>query len=231
MGERIIKSAERVKNHGEVFTPREIVDLMLDQPEITTKVNDLHATFLEPAAGEGAFLTELLIRKMDVVLKRSDDAASFGTNCLIGLSTLYGIEILEDNVEALVMNMNDTFRDYYHEIMKDKFDEQPSSKVLKSAKIIIKANMAQGDTLKRITSDGSPIIFSEWTPVTGKKDCVQRTKHTFDEIVEEADDSHSRTKSEQLDLFDMGDVSHETNMPQYAPCKWEDIYKEQLVSD
>ena len=59
---KLIKSSERVRTLGEVFTPRRIVELMLDQPEITAKINDLSATFLEPSAGEGAFLVEILRR-------------------------------------------------------------------------------------------------------------------------------------------------------------------------
>ena len=58
--ERLIKSDDRVKDIGEVFTPQRIVDLMLDQPEITARVNDLKTTFLEPSAGEGVFLVEIL---------------------------------------------------------------------------------------------------------------------------------------------------------------------------
>ncbi len=38
MNEKIIKSSDRVKDHGEVFTPKRIVDLMLDQPEIMKKL-------------------------------------------------------------------------------------------------------------------------------------------------------------------------------------------------
>ena len=53
---------------------------MLDQPEITAKINDLHATFLEPSAGEGAFLTELLKRKLKVAAKQSKTASAFNTN-------------------------------------------------------------------------------------------------------------------------------------------------------
>lgn len=83
MTEKIIKSADRVKDHGEVFTPRRIVNLMLDQPEITTKINDLHATFLEPSAGEGAFLVELLKRKLQVALKQSKSVRAFNENSLI----------------------------------------------------------------------------------------------------------------------------------------------------
>lgn len=60
--EQLIKSPDRVKDVGEVFTPKRTVEFMLDQPEITAKINDLPATFLEPSAGEGAFLVEILRR-------------------------------------------------------------------------------------------------------------------------------------------------------------------------
>lgn len=229
MTENLIKSADRVKDHGEVFTPKRIVDLMLDQPEITSKINDLQATFLEPSAGEGAFLTVLLSRKMKVALHESSSAKEYGVNCLIALASLYGIELLEDNVEALVMNMNDTFRDEYRQQMKEAFADEADQEVLKSAKVIIRANMAQGDTLKRTTSEGSPIIFSEWAP-TGRKDYVQRTEYTFDAIVEGAGSTGTVSgASEQLDLFALDESPAEDKRVSYAPCKWSDIYKEELA--
>lgn len=227
MSEKIIKSADRVKDYGEVFTPKKIVDFMLDQPEIITKINDLAATFLEPSAGEGAFLTELLSRKMRVALKQANNAHEYGVKCLITLSSLYGIELLEDNVEALVMNMNDTFRDEYREKVESDFQAAPDIKVLKSAQVIIRANMAQGDALKRITSEGNPIIFSEWAP-TSKKGYVQRTEYTFDAIVEgSAPTGTVKGASEQLDLFDLDD-SDDQKQISYATCKWQDIYLEKI---
>ena len=91
MAEQLIKSAERVKDHGEVFTPKWVVDKMLDQPEIAAKVADLSATFLEPSAGEGAFLVEILRRRLQTAADISSTADTFGINALRGLSTLYGI--------------------------------------------------------------------------------------------------------------------------------------------
>lgn len=202
---------------------------MLDQPEITEKINDLHATFLEPSAGEGVFLTELLLRKMRGALKQSNNAREYGVNCLIGLSSLYGIELLEDNVEVLVMNMNDTFRDEYRDQMSTSFQTAPNQKVMKSAKVIIRANMAQGDALKRTTSDGSPIIFSEWVS-TDRKNYVQRTEYTFDAIVEGSDPTGTVSgASEQLDLFSLDESPDEDKQVSYAPCNWFDIYKEKLA--
>ena len=111
--EKIIKSTTRVKNIGEVFTPQKTVDFMLDQPEIQEKVNSLTATFLEPSAGEGAFLVEILKRKLKYAIRASNDPLEIQINFLRALSTLYGIELMEDNVEMLVINMVNTFRDIY----------------------------------------------------------------------------------------------------------------------
>ena len=112
MSEKIIKSADRVKDIGEVFTPRKTVDFMLDQPEIKEKVNSLTATFLEPSAGEGAFLVELLRRKLYFATEQSGGISDMQNKFLQALSTLYGIELMEDNVEMLVMNMVNTLLIY-----------------------------------------------------------------------------------------------------------------------
>lgn len=64
---KLIKSKERVQNHGEVFTPKWMVQKMLAEPAIQAKLQDLHATFLEPSAGEGAFLVEILHQKLNYV--------------------------------------------------------------------------------------------------------------------------------------------------------------------
>lgn len=57
---RLIKSKERVQKHGEVFTPPWMVEKMLAHEPIAAKVADIHATILEPSAGEGAFLVAIL---------------------------------------------------------------------------------------------------------------------------------------------------------------------------
>lgn len=52
----LIKSRHRVRKHGEVFTPQWVIDKMMAIPGIKEKAEDIFATFLEPSAGEGAFL-------------------------------------------------------------------------------------------------------------------------------------------------------------------------------
>lgn len=89
MSEKIIKSADRVKNIGEVFTPKKTVDFMLDQPEVKAKVNSLTATFLEPSAGEGAFLVEILRRKLAYAKTQASDNQDLQNKFLQVLSTLF----------------------------------------------------------------------------------------------------------------------------------------------
>src|SRR5699024_10818753 len=72
--ENIIKSKKRVQQHGEVLTPKSIVKKMLDTPEIKEATMDLETTFLEPGAGEGAFLMEILHRKLKMVLKKYNNS-------------------------------------------------------------------------------------------------------------------------------------------------------------
>ena len=222
MSEKIIKSSDRVKDIGEVFTPKKTVNFMLDQLEIKEKINSLTATFLEPSAGEGAFLVEILRRKLKYAKTQSSSVEEMQNNYLQVLSTLYGIELMEDNIEMLVMNMNNVFRDMYFNTFKA---EDQNLKILKSAQTIISANMSQGDALTRKTATGKPIIFSEWKPVGKNK--VQRTEYTFDSIVEGGGPLGSVQKQyEQMDLFDEDNSeSNDENVRHYLPVKWEDIYK------
>lgn len=231
MNEKIIKSADRVKSNGEVFTPNRIVKLMLAQPEIQAKIHDLSATFLEPSAGEGAFLVELLKQKMAVALSKSASAVTYNRNCLIALSSLYGIEYLEDNVEMLVMNMITTFNQSYVQDIAN-FDKKPNQRVLESAKVIIRANMKQGDTLKYVNSGGKPIIFSEWKSI-GKR--VKRTEYTFESIVNQGGPTGSvQNTSQEIDLFADTDFFNDEpkqmkhDLPEYQICNWQDIYKQKL---
>lgn len=224
MLDKIIKSANRVKNIGEVFTPLKTVDFMLDQPEIKEKVNSLTATFLEPSAGEGAFLVEILRRKLTYAQKISLSVKEMQNNFLLALSSLYGIELMEDNVEMLVINLVNTFRDVYFNTFSH---EDQNQKILKSANVIISANMAQGNTLTRKTATGEPIIFSEWKPIGKNK--VQRTEYTFDAIVEgEGPLGTVQNQYEQLDLFtiESDDEAPDEEVKHYLPVKWEDVYKQ-----
>lgn len=177
-------------------------------------------------------MVELLKRKLKVAMDQSTSAKSFNNKSLLALSTLYGVELLEDNVEMLVMNMITTFNLEYSRIINDKFAGKVNQHVLSSAKVIIQANMVQGNTLEKTTSTGLPIIFSEWKPEPGNK--VQRTEYTLESIINQSGPTGTvQGATEELDLFaDSGffdePKKEEPQMKQYALCSWTSIYKQDI---
>lgn len=80
----------RIKQTAEVFTPTPLVQEMLDklEEENPTLFLDPTKTFLDNSCGDGQFLSEVVIRKME----RS------GCTLEEALSTTYGVEFMEDNV-------------------------------------------------------------------------------------------------------------------------------------
>ena len=77
----------RVKSTGEVFTPTPLVQEMLDQLP-SDVFTDPSKTFLDNSCGDGQFLGEVLIRKMEN-----------GSTFEQALSTVYGVDLMQDNVE------------------------------------------------------------------------------------------------------------------------------------
>lgn len=213
MSENIIKSKRRVQKHGEVFTPRKIVEMMLNTPEIKVACENLTATFLEPAAGEGAFLVAILERKLNMVkTKYNQDLTHFENFSLLALTTLYGIELLEDNVQTCVMNMFELYYDVYREQARC-YGGEVKRNVLDSAKEIISSNIKQGDFLTRKDAKGNPLIFSEWKPINLRKNIknikVQRTEYTLDEIYNNVQKepgfsiNENTQKFQQLNILDV----------------------------
>ncbi|MGT2883370.1 N-6 DNA methylase [Streptococcus ferus] len=199
MSGKLIKSKERVQKHGEVFTPPWIVNLMLDQ--VKKQTDDIYATFLEPAAGEGAFLTAILERKLESVTKQYD-RRYWKTKSLFALASIYGIELLEDNLYYARQNLLNTFitfhESYNHSIGK-------STNLYKAAHFIIQKNIVWGNTLMRLRPDGKLIMFSEWKRVKGYPSQVERVPFTYSSLFEEESDDGQPDLFEiegQLNLFE-----------------------------
>lgn len=93
----LIKSKNRFQHHGEVFTPKWMVKKILAEPAIQEKLHNLHATFFEPGAGEGAFLKEIFHQKLGYVDQISNNT-TWKNNALWSLMSIYAIELLEDNL-------------------------------------------------------------------------------------------------------------------------------------
>ncbi|TMT01573.1 methylase [Apilactobacillus kunkeei] len=217
---KLIKSKNRVQKHGEVFTPKWMVKKMLSTPEIQDKIHDLHATFLEPSAGEGAFLTEVLHQKLDHV----DDISKkkdWQVNALWALMSIYGIEYLEDNLFKARQAMTDVLINHYQQF----FQKELSGKTdfFRSANLVIKLNIVQGDTLKYKQRSGNPIIFNEWKTIN--KDEVLRVPFTYESLFEDKEDK-------QLDIFSSNDqitlFGEELDSKKYKTVKVTKVYKGEL---
>src|SRR5690625_2249538 len=141
--EQLIKSRERVKTHGEVFTPRRMVHQMLDlvRSELETGPNFVDKTFLEPAAGDGNFLLAILQRKLDAIKKRYQPEF-WPTESLFALASIYGIELLEDNHAAAQEGMLEAFT-AFHE--RNQVACNHRTNLWRSAKYLIGANILQGN--------------------------------------------------------------------------------------
>lgn len=197
----LMKSKHRVQKHGEVFTPQWVIDKMLAIPGIKEKTQDVFATFLEPSAGEGAFLLAI----EDMKLRSVTDNYSKDTwdqYALWALSSIYGIEFLEDNLAIARQNMLKFFLNYYETVHNDQMPKQ--SNLYKSAQTIIWANVVQGDTLTHKNLLGECITFSRWTRIPQTLFKVQRVPFTYSSLF--PDESSSTQLSlfktpEQLDLF------------------------------
>lgn len=236
--ETIVKSNQRVKDHGEVFTPKRIVHAMLDQSGIREAAENLTSTFLEPSAGEGAFLIELLRRKTSAAVRLSATHKELGENMLHGLSTLYGIELLEDNMELLVMNLILEFSTLYGEYSREIFNESINKDVINSAKTIIRANMVQGNSLTKHNDKGELMIFSEWEalPVKYGVRKVKRTEYTFDAVLNGGDSTLTQKpkEDEEMDLladfFDDEVQQHKSEpvLMKFLPVKWTEVWKESI---
>ena|SRR5690625_2475858 len=218
---------------------------MLDVPEIKAACENLTATFLEPAAGEGAFLVAILERKLNMVSKKyNSDLLQYENYSLLALTTLYGIELLEDNAQTCVMNMYQQYYDFYKEQVNNH-NGIVNQKVLDSAKKIISLNIVNGNFLTRQGIDGTAIVFSKWEPInlrkTTKNIKVQRTEYTLDEIYENTQKENGsalrqpKIEPEQMDIFsfldeevDMTQDESDKEM-QYIPVKIIDVYKEEMM--
>ena len=200
MEENIIKSKDRVQKHGEVFTPSWMVQKMLDTPGIREKTEDIYANFLEPSAGDGNFLEAILERKLSAVT-RNYDKKNWKTKSLFALSSIYGIEYLEDNLEVARARMFLCYLDWY----EDSFGERLSSNtdIYKSAHYLIKKNIVRGNTLtKRHPDSNELIMFSEWKRVKGYPSLVEEKRFAFAELFGENIDGEDKVVEGQLSLFE-----------------------------
>ena len=198
MAERQVKSRERVADHGEVFTAQREVNAMLDLVKQETERID--SRFLEPACGDGNFLTEILRRKLDAVEARyKKSAADYEKYAVLAATSIYGVDLLQDNVEECRKRLFAIWDEAYTAHCKSECREE----VREAVRFILERNILCGNalTLKKVNAAGEdtdePIIFSEWV-FTGKSS-VKRSDYRLDVLMNENDDPYHYDT--QLSLF------------------------------
>jgi hypothetical protein len=111
----ITRNAIRIKATQEIFTPTEMVQNLLDTLDSNLFIDE-EQPFVDPTCGDGQFLGEVLIRKLEQAnakrewqekVKNSlgeyvsleEKAKQFAEDFETALSTIYGVEMQEDNIK------------------------------------------------------------------------------------------------------------------------------------
>lgn len=185
--EKQIKSRQRVAEHGEVYTAEREVKAMCDL--VSDECSRIDSRFLEPACGDGNFLAEILGRKLAAVKKKyKKSAIDYEKNALLAVSSIYGVDILADNVAACRERLFKMWRKEYKAVVKTAYSEDTE----KSVRFILSKNIVCGNALTLMCVDengidtDTPIIFSEWAFIMGAN--MQRQDFTFSELLNRDDE-------------------------------------------
>jgi hypothetical protein len=173
--EKLVRSRQRVADHGEVFTPIWLVNDMLDL--VKSETERIDSRFLEPACGSGNFLIPVLERKLAAVQTRHGRSDFEKRHyALFALMCVYGIELLADNVAECRARLIATFGTFLSIGVSDLWWQ--------AAQRVVASNIVEGDALSMTTSAGEPIMFPEWGYLGNGK--FQRRDFSFDNLTQRA---------------------------------------------
>ena len=179
-----IKSKERVAERGEVFTAEREVKAMCDL--VKEECERIDSRFLEPACGDGNFLAEILHRKLEVVKKKYKKSTyEYEQNSVLAVTSIYGVDIMMDNVIACRARMFDIWNAEYTANCKADANDETREAV----KHILSLNIVLGNALSMMCVDENqedtdkPIIFPEWSFVLGAQ--LKRRDYRFDVLLKE----------------------------------------------
>ena len=177
--EQQVKSKKRVADHGEVFTSEREVNAMLDLVKHETE--RIESRFLEPACGNGNFLAEVLKRKLEVVDNRySKSQLEWERYAVLAVSSIYGVDILEDNANECRERLFQIFDVSYTKHFKSDCNDD----CRRSVRFLFNRNILWGDALdftNPVTKE--PIVFSEWAAFNGSM--LKRRDYVFKFLVEQ----------------------------------------------
>ncbi|MBQ8770707.1 MAG: restriction endonuclease subunit M [Bacteroides sp.] len=177
-----IKSKERVSQRGEVFTAEREVNAMLDL--VANECLRPDSRFLEPACGDGNFLSAILKRKLSELRRKyKKSPRDYEKLSIVAIGSLYGVDIMDDNVEVCRERLFSIWDDEYTAHCKG----ETSDDAREAAKFIIHRNIINGNALTLMCVDANgndtkaPIVFSEWTLINGTQ--MQRSDYTMADLL------------------------------------------------
>ncbi len=196
-----VKSKQRVADHGEVFTADREVQAMCDL--VRQETERIDSRFLEPACGDGNFLSEILRRKLAVVTRKYKRSSyDWERYSLLALGSIYGVDIQFDNVCDCQKRLYDIWETEYKKVCKKECNEETKT----SAQFILRLNIVCGNalTLMCVDAEGNeldtPIVFSEWTfPFNDAR--MQRKDYTMDELLNASEQTEEIERTGQFTLF------------------------------
>ena len=206
-----VKSRQRIIHYGEVFTPPRLVNDMLDL--VAHECERIESRFLEPACGNGNFLAEVLRRKLLTVDKRNArNRDKWERDAILSVCSLYGIDLLADNVEVCRDRLLSVLCAAYEARFKVALPE----KAVRAATYILSRNILQGDAISLLMENGRPIVFSEWTPINGQ--LLKRKTFVYQHLLGHADNSSAATAPLFSELGE--DVYYSKPIRDYPPCHY-----------
>jgi hypothetical protein len=160
-------------------------DLVKDECE------NIYSRFLEPACGDGNFLAEIISRKLGIVkkkYKKKNYTYEYELNSVLAITSIYGVDILMDNVLCCRERIFEIWNKEYTAICKADANDETREAV----KFILSKNIVLGNALSMMCVDengvdtSEPIIFPEWSFVTGAR--IKRRDFRFDVLLKENED-------------------------------------------
>lgn len=165
-----MKSKQRVAEHGEVFTAGREVKAMCDL--VSQECDRIDSRFLEPACGNGNFLTEIITRKLATVKRLyKRNPYDYERYSVVAVSSIYGVDIMQDNTEECRKRLYKIWNKEYTLVCK----KQCNDETRKSVEYILSKNILCGNALTLMCVDENqqdtsiPIIFPEWSLMLGTK--------------------------------------------------------------
>jgi len=193
-----VKSKQRVRDYGEVFTDEREVKAMCDL--VAQECDRIDSRFLEPACGDGNFLAEILTRKLVTVKKLyKSNPYDFERYSVLAITSVYGVDILQDNTEKCRKRLFDIWDKEYKAVCKKAVNDETRAAV----SYILSKNILCGNALTLMCVDENqndtqtPIIFPEWSLIAGTK--LKRRDFRLDVMLK----ANDKPKNGQLSLLDV----------------------------